>query len=195
MVGTGACSAHRKRLTFATFHGADALKAAAFVGAMTVHSFTEGAGVGVSFGGGATLGVPHRDRNRDPQHPGGIRRLPGHGSARSGRRPVRPLWSIFTSLPQPLVGGAGIPVRRGVPLAAPAGSRLRGRSDVVDGRDTAASRCLARAFDPERRGHHRNGGCRDAFVTSVAARSLSRRGRNRFCSFFTSRPKHAAPER
>ena len=43
MVGTHAVLAHRKRLTFATLHGADALKAAAFVGAMTVHSFTEGA--------------------------------------------------------------------------------------------------------------------------------------------------------
>ena len=57
MVGTRAVLDHRKHLTFATLRGADAVKAAHLVGAMTVHSFTEGAGVGVSFGKGATLGV------------------------------------------------------------------------------------------------------------------------------------------
>ena len=37
---------------FGSLRGADALAAISIVGAMTAHSFTEGAGVGVSFGGG-----------------------------------------------------------------------------------------------------------------------------------------------
>lgn len=102
MVGTRAVLAHRKRLTFATLHGADALKAAAFVGAMTVHSFTEGAGVGVSFGGGATLGVLIAIAIAVHNIPEGFAvclvMVPrGAGVGRAA------LWSIFTSLPQPLV--------------------------------------------------------------------------------------------
>ena len=46
MVGTRRLLERRKSLTFATLQGADAVKAAAIVGAMTVHSFTEGAGAG-----------------------------------------------------------------------------------------------------------------------------------------------------
>jgi zinc transporter ZupT len=102
MVATRAALAHRKRLTFATLHGADALKAAALVGAMTVHSFTEGAGVGVSFGGGATLGVLIAIAIAVHNIPEGFAvslvLVPrGAGVARAA------LWSIVTSLPQPLV--------------------------------------------------------------------------------------------
>ena len=102
MVGTRAVLAHRKQLTFATLRGADALKAAAFVGAMTVHSFTEGAGVGVSFGDGATLGVLIAIAIAVHNIPEGFAvslvLVPrGTGVARAA------LWSIATSLPQPLV--------------------------------------------------------------------------------------------
>jgi zinc transporter ZupT len=102
MVGIRAVLAHRKQLTFATLRGADALKAAAFVGAMTAHSFTEGAGVGVSFGGGATLGVLIAIAIAVHNIPEGFAvslvMVPrGTGVARAA------LWSIGTSLPQPLV--------------------------------------------------------------------------------------------
>ena len=93
---------HRKHLTFATLHGADALKAAAFVSAMTVHSFTEGVGVGVSFGESATLGVLIAITIAVHNIPEGFAvslvMVPrGTGVARAAA------WSVVTSLPQPLV--------------------------------------------------------------------------------------------
>lgn len=102
MVGTRAALDHRKHLTFATLRGADAVKAAALVGAMTVHSFTEGAGVGVSFGGGATLGILIAIAIAVHNIPEGFAvslvLVPrGTGVARAAA------WSVVTSLPQPLV--------------------------------------------------------------------------------------------
>jgi zinc transporter ZupT len=102
MVGTRRLLAHRKSLTFATLHGADALKATAIVGAMTVHSFTEGVGVGVSFRGGATLGLLIAIAIAIHNIPEGLAvslvMVPrGTGVARAAG------WSIVTSLPQPLI--------------------------------------------------------------------------------------------
>ncbi len=46
--------------------GADARKALLVLGIMTAHSFAEGIGVGVSFGGGEKLGFIHHGCNCDP---------------------------------------------------------------------------------------------------------------------------------
>jgi zinc transporter, ZIP family len=102
MVGSRRLMKHRRGLTFATLHGADAAKAAAIVGAMTVHSFTEGAGVGVSFGGGKTLGLLIALAIAVHNIPEGLAvslvMVPrGTGVARAAA------WSVVTSLPQPLV--------------------------------------------------------------------------------------------
>ncbi len=47
----------RRDLHLGTLRGADAVKAIMIVGIMTVHSFAEGVGVGVAFGGGEVLGT------------------------------------------------------------------------------------------------------------------------------------------
>ncbi|MFO7768523.1 MAG: ZIP family metal transporter [bacterium] len=82
--------------------GADASKALLIVGAMTLHSFAEGVGVGVSFGGGHELGVLITAAIAVHNIPEGLaislvmvpRGVPVWRAA---------LWSIFSSLPQPLM--------------------------------------------------------------------------------------------
>ena len=82
--------------------GADARKALLIVGVMTLHSFAEGIGVGVSFGGGAELGefislaialhnVPEGLAISLVLVPRGVSVLAAAG------------WSVFSSLPQPLM--------------------------------------------------------------------------------------------
>jgi len=100
MVGTRVVLAHRKQLTFATLHGSDALTASAFVGAMTVHSFTEGAGVGVSFGEGATLGVLIAIAVHNIPEGFAVSLVLVPRGTSVGRAAA---WSVLTSLPQPLI--------------------------------------------------------------------------------------------
>jgi ZIP family zinc transporter len=83
-------------------HGADARKALIVVGVMTLHSFTEGVGVGVSFGGGAALGVLISIAIAVHNIPEGLAislvLVPRGASVRSAA-----WWSVFSSLPQPLM--------------------------------------------------------------------------------------------
>lgn len=82
--------------------GADALKALLILGVMTMHSFAEGIGVGVSFGGELAFGVFITLAIAVHNIPEGIaislvlvpRGVPVWRAA---------LWSIFSSLPQPLM--------------------------------------------------------------------------------------------
>lgn len=87
---------------FAGMGGLDARKALVIVGVMTVHSFTEGVGIGVSFGGGQALGLFISLALTVHNIPEGLAislvLVPrGVGVGRAA------LWSVFSSLPQPLM--------------------------------------------------------------------------------------------
>jgi zinc transporter ZupT len=82
--------------------GFDARKALLIVGVMTIHSFTEGVGIGVSFGGGQALGLFISLALAVHNIPEGLAislvLVPrGVGWVRAA------FWSIFSSLPQPLM--------------------------------------------------------------------------------------------
>jgi zinc transporter, ZIP family len=87
---------------FAQMNDLDARKALLVVGVMTMHSFTEGVGVGVSFGGGVELGLFITLAIAVHNIPEGLAislvLVPrGVGWIRAA------LWSVFSSLPQPLM--------------------------------------------------------------------------------------------
>ena len=93
---------HRKAPTLGRLRGADAMKALLVVGVMTVHSLTEGVGVGVSFGGGERLGLLITVAIAVHNIPEGLAislvLVPrGVSVARAAG------WSVFSSLPQPLL--------------------------------------------------------------------------------------------
>ena len=93
---------HHRHAEFGVLRGADAFGALMIVGVMTIHSFTEGVGVGVSFGDGATLGALIATAIAVHNIPEGLAislvLVPRGVSV--GRAAA---WSVFSSLPQPLM--------------------------------------------------------------------------------------------
>lgn len=93
---------HRRELHLGALRGADAKRALLVVGVMTLHSFTEGVGVGVAFGGTETLGVLIAIAIAVHNIPEGLAvslvLVPRGTSVRAAAG-----WSFFSSLPQPLM--------------------------------------------------------------------------------------------
>jgi zinc transporter, ZIP family len=93
---------HHGQVEFGVLRGADAMGAMMIVGVMTLHSFTEGVGVGVSFGDGAALGALIATAIAVHNIPEGLAislvLVPrGISVSRAAT------WSVFSSLPQPLM--------------------------------------------------------------------------------------------
>lgn len=92
----------RHMVEIADLHGASARKALLLLGVMTAHSFAEGIGVGVSFGGTGELGIFITTAIAIHNIPEGLAiclvLIPRGTSVTKAA-----LWSIFTSLPQPLM--------------------------------------------------------------------------------------------
>lgn len=86
----------------AELSGADAKRAILIIAVMTAHSTAEGVGVGAAFGGGDALGVAITLAIAIHNIPEGVAislvMVPRGSTVRSAA-----LWSIFTSLPQPLL--------------------------------------------------------------------------------------------
>jgi ZIP family zinc transporter len=93
---------HHRHVEFGTLRGSDAFGALMIVGVMTLHSFTEGIGVGVSFGDGVALGALIATAIAVHNIPEGLAislvLVPRGVSVRRAAA-----WSVFSSLPQPLM--------------------------------------------------------------------------------------------
>ena len=92
----------RSNLDMGELAGGDARKALLILGIMTAHSFAEGIGVGVSFGGGEKLGLLITAAIAIHNIPEGlaVSLVMVPKGTKVGKAA---LWSIFTSLPQPLM--------------------------------------------------------------------------------------------
>lgn len=102
LFGTRRLLGHRRSLEFGALRGADALGALMIVGVMTLHSFPEGVGVGVAFGDSEALGGLITAAIALHNIPEGLAislvLVPkGISVVRAGG------WSVFSSLPQPLM--------------------------------------------------------------------------------------------
>ena len=102
IVGSRALLGEEGEVEWGEMQGADALKIVLILGVMTLHSFTEGVGVGVSFGGGEALGVYISLAIAVHNIPEGLAislvMVPRGTSVWKAAG-----WSIFSSLPQPLM--------------------------------------------------------------------------------------------
>ena len=94
--------ADHEDIRFGNLAAADAKKAVLIVAVMTVHSFSEGVALGVSFGGGAALGIFITLAIAIHNIPEGLA-ISLVLVPRGTRVRAAAGWSIFTSLPQPLL--------------------------------------------------------------------------------------------
>jgi len=92
----------RQDLHVGELHGADAKKALLIVGVMTIHSFAEGIGVGVAFGGGDDLGVFISAAIAVHNVPEGLA-IALVLVPRGVSWAMAAWWAVFSSLPQPLM--------------------------------------------------------------------------------------------
>jgi zinc transporter, ZIP family len=92
----------REGLELGRLNGADALKALVIVAVMTVHSAAEGVGVGVSYGGGERLGILITIAIAAHNVPEGLA-ISLVLVPRGARVRTAAWWSVFSSLPQPLI--------------------------------------------------------------------------------------------
>jgi zinc transporter, ZIP family len=92
----------RDDLVLGGLSGTDALKALVIVAVMTVHSMAEGVGIGISYGGGQRLGLLITLAIAAHNVPEGLAislvLVPRGARVRSAA-----WWSVFSSLPQPLI--------------------------------------------------------------------------------------------
>ena len=89
-------------LRLGSLRGADAAKALAIIAGMTVHSFAEGVGVGVSFGNGEAFGLLIALAIAVHNVPEGLA-ISLVLVPRGARVATAAAWSVFSSLPQPLM--------------------------------------------------------------------------------------------
>ena len=102
MLANRLISRRGEHLDVGDLEGADARKALLVLGIMTAHSFAEGIGVGVSFGGGEKLGLFITVAIAIHNIPEGL--AVALVMVPKGTKPWKAaLWSVFTSLPQPLM--------------------------------------------------------------------------------------------
>ncbi len=102
IVGADKLIRKRGEVDLGDLGGGDARKALLILGIMTVHSFAEGIGVGVSFGGGQKLGLFITAAIAIHNFPEGL--AIAMVMVPRGTRPWKAgLWGIFSSLPQPLM--------------------------------------------------------------------------------------------
>lgn len=102
IVGTRRFLVHDHDLVLGTLRGEDAIKATLIVGVMTVHSAAEGIAVGAAFGTGATLGLLVTIAIAVHNIPEGLA-ISLVLVPRGVSVPVAAGWSVFSSLPQPLL--------------------------------------------------------------------------------------------
>lgn len=135
---------------FAGLSGLDACKGLLIVGIMTAHSFTEGVGLGVSFGSGTDLGLFITLAIAVHNIPEGLAislvLVPRGG----GRRPGGFLERLLQPAAAPH-GGAGLRLRRSLWPPATLRAEVCGRGDDVDGLCRAPAQRQKGGPEPPRR--------------------------------------------